>query len=339
MDVPEKSRLAALRSYRILDTDAEAAFDDLTLLASQICRTPIALISLVDEKRQWFKSRVGTDVRETPREIAFCDHAIRQGDILVVPDALADERFRDNPLVVAGPRIRFYTGAPLINPEGLALGTICVLDVVPRTLGPDQLQALDALRRQVLAQLELRRNLGELRSALTERDLAEAERERLIEDLRTALDGLKRLAGLIPASPACQLDMKIPADLSAVPKVVAGVMQIIRVKGCAAGHEIEVEIAIQEALVNAIKHGCGGDPGKSVQCCVACDDAGELTIVVRDPGPGFDPASIPNPLDQPGLLKESGRGIFLINELMDEVRYEEGGRSLVMRKRGSARIG
>jgi len=247
MSNDEKARLAALRSYRILDTDAEAAFDDLTLLASRICQTPIALITLIDEKRQWFKSRVGTTLRETSREIAFCDHAIRQREMFVIPDALADARFRDNPAVVLEPRIRFYTGAPLINPEGQALGTLCVLDKKPRTLNPDQLEALDVLRRQVMAQLELRRNLRELQVALAERDRAESETERLIADLREALEGVRRLAALIPATPACQLDMRIPADVTAVPKVVSGVMQLIRLKGIAAGHEVDVEIAIQEA--------------------------------------------------------------------------------------------
>jgi len=334
MSNDEKARLAALRSYRILDTDAEAAFDDLTLLASRICQTPIALITLIDEKRQWFKSRVGTTLRETSREIAFCDHAIRQREMFVIPDALADARFRDNPAVVLEPRIRFYTGAPLINPEGQALGTLCVLDKKPRTLNPDQLEALDVLRRQVMAQLELRRNLRELQVALAARDRAESETERLIADLREALEGVRRLAALIPATPACQLDMRIPADVTAVPKVVSGVMQLIRLKGIAAGHEVDVEIAIQEALANAIKHGCHNDPAKTVQCVVACDDAGELTVVVRDPGPGFDVAAVPSPLDGAGLMKESGRGIFLINELMDEVKFEEGGRSILMRKKG-----
>ena len=324
----ERERLAALRSYRILDTEPERAFDDLTHIASQICGTPIALITLVDRDRQWFKSTVGVTARETSRSVAFCHHAIQGHELFVVPDALEDERFRNNPFVVSEPHIRFYTGAPLITPEGHALGTLCVLDHKPRTLTPEQLESLSALRRQVVAQLELRRNLLELEAALGERDRVEAERERLIEELR-------RLTAVIPVSSSCQLNLVIPADPAAIRTVSEGVMAIVREKGSAVGREVEVEIALHEALANAIKHGCDNDPTKKIQCCVACDESGELLVVVRDPGPGFDLDAVPSPLTSAGLLKESGRGIFFINQFMDEVRYEDGGRELRMRKRGA----
>lgn len=326
MDAVESARLAALRSYRILDTEPEKCFDDLVLLAAQVCGTPIAAITLIDSHRQWFKSKLGFDVAETPRDVAFCDHAIRQTETLTVPDATADERFRNNPFVVADPRVRFYSGAPLITADGHALGALCVIDRKPRTLTPAQQEALEALRRQVVAQLELRRNLRELEVALAERDRAEAE-------LSEATDSIRKLSSLIPASKACRLNVVIPADPGAIPVVSDGVMQIVREKRCAEGHEVEIEIAVKEALANAIKHGCGGDSSKCVQCCVAVEDDGELLIVVRDPGPGFDPASIPNPLAGAGLLKESGRGVFFINQFMDDVRYEDGGRELHMRKR------
>lgn len=183
----EAARVAALQRYAILDTEPEQAFDDLVLLASFICKTPIALISLVDEDRQWFKSKVGLSVSETPREIAFCAKAIQQSDVFVVPDTLKDERFRNNPLVVSEPNIRFYAGAPLINEEGHALGTICVIDQTPRELGPDQQAALQALSRLVLAQLEFRRNLMLLKEALSDRTKEEHERQKELVKVQQAL--------------------------------------------------------------------------------------------------------------------------------------------------------
>lgn len=166
----EWERLEALRKYKILDTAPEKAFDDLTDLAAHLCETPIALISLVDRNRQWFKSKVGLSVPETVREIAFCAHTILGRDVLVVSDALTDERFATNPLVNFDPHIRFYAGAPLITSQGYALGSICVIDYVPRQLTPKQLESLQSLSRQVVTQLELRRNLEELTHIKQERD-------------------------------------------------------------------------------------------------------------------------------------------------------------------------
>jgi GAF domain-containing protein len=196
----EEARIAALDKYAILDTDPEQSFDDLTLLASFVCKTPIALISLVDEDRQWFKSRIGIEPSETSRDIAFCSAAILQPDVFVVPDALADDRFRDNPLVVSDPHIRFYAGAPLINEDGFALGTLCVVDRAPRELAPDQREALKALSRLVLAQLEFRRNLILLKEALTDRTKEEHERQ---QELVHVQETLVRVMGIrqLPTSP------------------------------------------------------------------------------------------------------------------------------------------
>ncbi len=159
----EAARLRTLELYRILDTGSEQAFDDLARLAANICDVPIALISLVDDKRQWFKANIGLDARETPREVAFCAHAIEEDDIFVVEDASKDRRFSDNPLVTTAPNIRFYAGAPLVVADGQALGTLCVIDRKPRQLSPHQLEALRILRKAVVTQLDLRRALEDFR--------------------------------------------------------------------------------------------------------------------------------------------------------------------------------
>jgi GAF domain-containing protein len=176
---PEKKRLAVLWQYEVLDTVPEELFDDLTELAARICEAPIALISLVDENRQWFKSRVGITLTETKRDISFCAHAIRQSSLFIVPDATKDPRFARNPMVVSDPGIRFYAGAPLITPDGHALGTLCVLDKIPRDLRSDQKHALTILARHVVSQLELRRRSRELADVRVQRDELQRKLEAL----------------------------------------------------------------------------------------------------------------------------------------------------------------
>ena len=188
----EAKRLKVLWQYEVLDTVPEELFDDLTELAAQICEAPIALISLVDEKRQWFKSRVGITVSETSRDISFCAYAITQNDLFIVPDALRDERFAHSPLVTSDPKIRFYAGAPLITPDGHALGTLCVIDKVPRELRLEQKQALRTLARHVVSQLELRRRSRELATVREKHQASEAELENLRAELAKARAELVR---------------------------------------------------------------------------------------------------------------------------------------------------
>ncbi len=173
----EDARLAALHQFVVLDSDPEEAFDAVTRLAALICQTPTALVTLVDADRQWFKSRVGFTSQETPRDVSFCAHAILQPGSLVVRDTQDDERFRDNPLVLSSPYIRFYAGAPLATDDGFKLGTLCVLDTVPRVLFDDQVAALGLLSKQVMALLNMRRTVVYLERALNRKRERVAELE------------------------------------------------------------------------------------------------------------------------------------------------------------------
>jgi two-component system sensor histidine kinase/response regulator len=197
----EVKRLEALRRYDILDTGPEQAFDDITLLASQICGTKVAAISLVGENRQWFKSKVGTTMNGTSRDIAFCAHGILQPEVFVVEDAQADSRFAANPMVTGSPNIRFYAGASLITSDGHAIGMLCVNDPVARTLSPEQGAGLQALSRQVVALLELRRSIAELAlardTALKAADSKSQFLANMSHEIRTQMNGVIGMAGML----------------------------------------------------------------------------------------------------------------------------------------------
>jgi diguanylate cyclase (GGDEF)-like protein len=198
----EHGRIAALHRADILDTPAEEVYDEIVRAAAELCGTPVSLVSLIDEDRQWFKAKVGLEADQTPRDIAFCAHAICSEDLMEVPDALDDDRFTSNPLVLDDPNVRFYAGAPLRTAAGYSYGTLCVLDTVPRLLTPEQRDGLTRLARQVTVLLELRASLNELSAAYSQLELAHHERDAVEASLRhqahhDALTGLPNRALLM----------------------------------------------------------------------------------------------------------------------------------------------
>lgn len=207
MEIPrkpdnEEARLQKLKGYKVLDTLPEAQFDAITRLAAYICNTPISLVSLIDEDRQWFKSRQGLDAEETPRDVAFCAHAIHQPDeVFVVENPAEDPRFYDNPLVTGYPEVRFYAGAPLVTQDGYALGTLCVIDHKPRNLTEAQLDALQCLASEVIAQLELKQKVEDLEALQAKLEFQKQEAERFAHlvshDLKSPLRSMISLAELV----------------------------------------------------------------------------------------------------------------------------------------------
>ena len=208
----ESERLKLLESYSILDTLPETEYDNLTALASEICNMPISLVSLLDDKRQWFKSHFGVDATETPKEYAFCGHAINSSsdEVFMIEDARKDERFYDNPLVTNDPHVIFYAGVPLKNSEGLPIGTLCVIDNKPNKLSKSQINALTILSDQVMILLELRKNKIELEKANRELKENNIELERFAHvaahDLKSPLNNISALAEYLDKDYGAKID-------------------------------------------------------------------------------------------------------------------------------------
>lgn len=228
----EKERLDALKNYDILDTLPEKEFDDITLLASQICQTPISLISLTDENRQWFKSRHGTDAVFTPKELTFCAHAINEKDnVFIVNDSRCDNRFHDNPLVLEDPGVVFYAGIPLVNPEGYPLGTLCVVDHQPRELSDQQIAALTTLSAQLLKLFELRKKTFTLdktnKELLKQNCLLKTFANTAAHDIKSPMGNIISLTDILRAKYSKVLDLKGLEILDYIGKSTSQLSQFI----------------------------------------------------------------------------------------------------------------
>jgi len=308
----QAARLAALHDYDILDTAPEAMFDDIVRLASEICEMPMSIISLVDENRQWFKAEVGLDTDQTPIDQSICAHAILTDGFLEVRDTILDERTRDNPLVTGLPNLRFYAGAVLFTPEGLPLGTLCVLDDKPRELTPLQRQTLKVLAKQVMTQLDLRRALHEAEilrrevdhrvknslqsiSSLTRLQARRAEHP----DTREALDLVRRRVDTVAA--LHEALYRAESDgLIAMKPFVEKVAALIR-GSAPEGVRIHTDVAeadisptqatalgviLNEFAANSFKHAFPDGREGILKIAAQCD-GDEISMTCRDDGVGF----------------------------------------------------
>ncbi|MBX3228775.1 MAG: GAF domain-containing sensor histidine kinase [Labilithrix sp.] len=276
----ETARVAALHRLAILDTEPERAYDDAVELAASICGTPIAMMTLLDGQRQWFKAKVGVPFDETPREQSFCTHAILSDDTLVVPDARADERFKDLFVVQYPPSLRFYAGAPIKSPDGFKLGTLCVLDLESRELSKTQQDALEALRRMIERQLELRRvNMELVRLERQKRELTEL----VVHDLKNPIASilpnaryLARTTGLSENAKTAAQD--ITSSTEAMLRLVMNLLDISRAEDAALVPRCEPVVLAD--LLDSVRAGAAAratEQGGTLALDVA-DDAGTASL-------------------------------------------------------------
>lgn len=309
----EPARLAALSRYAILDTPREAAYDDVVELAARICEAPISVINLIDGGRQWFKAEVGLGVRETPLDASICAHAILQPGLFEVPDTLEDPRFRDNPLCIGEPNLRFYTGALLETEEGHPLGTLCVLDYKPRRLNDLQKQTLRVLSQQVMAQLELRRALQTselmmqemvhrvknslaLVSGLLNLQARRASSDEIRAEVETARDRVSAIANLHEqlhlASDLKSVDMAAFLDrlLGGLRKTAGGQVRLasaIEPMTLDPRRAAIVGVVVNELVTNALRHAFPDGQSGTIAVRLTKTDVGDFLLAVEDDGIGM----------------------------------------------------
>ncbi len=321
----EAQRLEWLRECAILDTLPEEVFDEAAQMAAQLCRVPTAAINLVDRNRQWSKAAVGQDKTEDARAVSFCAHTIMQRELLVVPDARADARFAENPLVLGEPFIRFYAGAPLVTSEGFGVGSLCIVDRVPRCLIDEQAAVLRLLARQLVGRIELMRHVA-LQNALI------TDRERLLRDMLAEATGGRLRLCLSPD------DLPPPLLLCAGPVALsrtAGIRELrhraaaaCRAAGFSGIRTDDFETAVGEAAMNAVVH-CGTGTGT-----VFRDDGGTVRVQVEDGGTGIPLASLPKATLRRGYSTAGtmGHGFKMILMTADRIFLQTGpgGTTLVL---------
>ncbi len=322
----EGQRLEWLRQWAILDTLPDAVFDEAALLAAELCRVPTAAINLVDADRQWSKAAVGQDKKQDPRAVSFCAHTILQPDLMVVPDARSDTRFSRNPLVTGEPFIRFYAGAPLITTEGFGIGSLCIVDRVPRRLTAEQAAVLRLLARQITGRIEMMRHVALQGELIADRDRLLREIRQTVawqqEFLRDALasvtDGRLTLCASADDLPPPLVPFAGPVAVSrdgGIRELRWQTVGACRAAGVAGTRADDLETAVGEAAMNAVVHSGAGTG------FVSLDERGTVQVRIKDTGGGIPLAELPKATLRRGYSTAGtmGHGFKMILTTADRV--------------------
>jgi len=314
-EIPENEleRLDSLKAYSILDTIPEKEFDEITALASFICKTPISLISLIDEKRQWFKSKKGLEANETPRELAFCAHAINTpNELFIVPDSRKDDRFYDNPLVKDAPDVIFYAGVPLISGNGLPLGTLCVIDNTPRELDGEQIQALQYLANQVSRLLEKRKEQMKMQMLIKELENKNHSLNNFVRiaahDLKSPLHCISMLSDLYLSDNLDKMDSEglemiknIKNASSELSELIDGIMKYSMDASVISKEKKSInflfsesaqiytnQTALEQILINIISNSIKYNDKENTVVNIEFEEASDyFVLIISDNGPGI----------------------------------------------------
>lgn len=309
--IREEARLSELKSFSILDSVEEEDYENLTTLAAEICDTPISLISLIDDKRQWFKSNHGLNTHETPKEIAFCAHAIhKESEVFIVPDSRKDERFFDNPLVTGYPQVIFYAGVPLVSNKGLPLGTLCVIDNEPRELNEGQLKSLKALANQVMRLLELRKKNLELENTLQEMAIKNKEISDFAyvaaHDLQSPLNSISGLSACLIDFYGNQLDAE-------------GITLLNSIK--------TLSVQMKDLITGMLKHSCSDESIDQERSTIAVTQLKDELVAMFSYEPKFT-LEVASNVDSL-FINKTALSQIIINLISNAIRYNDKNEILV----------